>query len=195
MSPRKVTVSDNDILEATAKAVAELGPTRLTLADVARRVGLAAPTLVQRFGSKRGLLLALASMGTKSMTAEFQALQAQATSALDAIMRLLLCFPTSIDSPDVLSNHLAFLQIDLNDSDFRVHAADNARGYRHELTALIERAIERGELRPCDPDSLARSLGALAGGSMLAWAIEREGALVDWVRRDLETVLARFRPD
>ena len=37
--------------------------------------------------------------------------------------------------------------------------------------------------------------GAVTGGSMLAWAIEREGKIVDWVARDLETVLARFQPD
>ncbi len=60
--------------------------------------------------------------------------------------------------------------------------------------ALIEDAIEAGELGPCDAPRLARALGAVTGGSMLAWAIEREGVLLDWVRRDLETVLERFRP-
>jgi len=195
MSPRKVTVSDNDILEATAAAVAELGPTRLTLAEVAGRVGLAAPTLVQRFGSKRGLLLALASMGTESTASEFESLRAGASSPLNAAVRLLLCFPASIESPDVLSNHLAFLQIDLNDGEFRGHAANHSRSFRTALRGLLEEAIANGELREADSDRLARALSATAGGSMLAWAIEREGALVDWVRGDLETVLARFRPD
>src|SRR5215831_8245675 len=61
MSPRPRTVSDDQIFAATARAVTRLGPTRLTLADVADEVGLSAAALVQRFGSKRGLLLAFVS--------------------------------------------------------------------------------------------------------------------------------------
>ena len=51
-------VSDDVILDATRQVLAELGPVKLTLAAVGARVGLAAPTLVQRFDSVRGLLLA-----------------------------------------------------------------------------------------------------------------------------------------
>ena len=60
MCPRPRAASDADILDATARAMARLGPARLTLADVAREAGLSPATLVQRFGSKRGLLLAVA---------------------------------------------------------------------------------------------------------------------------------------
>ncbi|MCA1563440.1 MAG: TetR/AcrR family transcriptional regulator, partial [Acidobacteria bacterium] len=42
---------------AAIQVMARLGPVRLTLADVAREIGLSPATLVQRFGSKRGLLL------------------------------------------------------------------------------------------------------------------------------------------
>jgi len=42
----------------------ELGPAKLTLARVAKAAGLSPATLVQRFGSKRALLLALAKSGT-----------------------------------------------------------------------------------------------------------------------------------
>ena len=59
MSPRPRTVSDAQILYATQRAMSRLGPTRMTLAAVAKEAGLSAATLVQRFGSKRGLMLAL----------------------------------------------------------------------------------------------------------------------------------------
>ena len=58
MSPRPRTVSDEHIFVATGLAITRLGPTRLTLADVASEVGLSAAALVQRFGSKRQLLVA-----------------------------------------------------------------------------------------------------------------------------------------
>src|SRR3954453_134130 len=54
-------VSDAVLLDAAREVLAELGPLKLTLAAVGSRVGLAAPTLMQRFGSKRGLLLASAA--------------------------------------------------------------------------------------------------------------------------------------
>ena len=50
-------ISDDTILDATRQVLAELGPAKLTLAAVGSRVGLAPSTLMQRFGSKRGLLL------------------------------------------------------------------------------------------------------------------------------------------
>ena len=59
MSPRPRTVPDEQILGAAHRAMSRLGPARWTLAEVAKEAGLSPATLVQRFGSKRGLMLAL----------------------------------------------------------------------------------------------------------------------------------------
>ena len=59
MSPRPKATTDQAILDATHRAVTRIGPMRLTLAHVAREAGVSPATLVQRFGSKRALLLAL----------------------------------------------------------------------------------------------------------------------------------------
>ena len=61
MSPRPRQASDEAILAAAFRAIARLGPAKLTLADVAAEAGLSAAALVQRFGSKRALLLATAA--------------------------------------------------------------------------------------------------------------------------------------
>ncbi|MFC7728173.1 TetR/AcrR family transcriptional regulator [Actinomadura keratinilytica] len=57
---RPRTTSDEAILQATGRALLRHGPGRLTLGGVAAEAGLSPATLVQRFGSKRGLLLAFA---------------------------------------------------------------------------------------------------------------------------------------
>ena len=49
------TVDDATIPRATAEVIGRAGLAGLTLAAVAREAGLSAATLVQRFGSKRGL--------------------------------------------------------------------------------------------------------------------------------------------
>ena len=54
--PRKI--SDERMVQAAGAVIERLGPS-FTLADVAKEAGIAAGTLVQRFGSKHGLLVAM----------------------------------------------------------------------------------------------------------------------------------------
>jgi hypothetical protein len=63
------------------------------------------------------------------------------------------------------------------------------RGYR----ALLEDAVAAGELKPSDTEALARAVEAMAGGSLIGWAIHRKGKAETWVRKDLETLLAPYR--
>jgi hypothetical protein len=46
---------------------------------------------------------------------------------------------------------------------------------------------------PCDAGRLARLVEAAAGGSLIAWAIHREGDARDFVRADVEALLAPYR--
>src|SRR5215471_15001843 len=86
MPPRPRTASDAEILQATGRAIARLGPARLTLAAVAQEVGLAPATLVQRFGSKRGLLLALAAEAVAGVEVCFAGVRKAHPSPLDALL-------------------------------------------------------------------------------------------------------------
>src|SRR5437867_3204962 len=115
---RPRTIADADILAATARAISRLGPANLTLADVAKEAGLSPATLVQRFGSKRGLLLALATGTVESVEACFQAVRAAHRSPLDALVALATEMTRHVDTPEEMANHLAFLQIDLSHPDF-----------------------------------------------------------------------------
>ena len=76
MSPRPQKVTDDEIFMATHRAMSRLGPGELTLAEIAKEAGVTAGLLVQRFGSKRDLLLTLSqkfSGGTTEMFAELRA--------------------------------------------------------------------------------------------------------------------------
>lgn len=193
MSPRPRLASDAEILEATARAVGRVGPHRLTLAEVARDAGLSAATLVQRFGSKRGLLLAFVKQAGSFLSDEFQAARASHKSPLAALMAVSLAQTRYMDSPEALSNHLAFLQMDLNDPEFRTLAANGARLTHAELRSLLDAATDAGELILCDTSSLARAIQAIFNGSIVFWAIYRRGTAEKWVRKDLETLLSPYR--
>jgi AcrR family transcriptional regulator len=188
MSPRPRATSDADILGATARVVARVGP-HLTLADVAKEAGVSPATLVQRFGSKRGLLLALAAMAPVSLPGEFARIRAAHRSPLAAVTGVADCMAAMADTPETFSNSLAFLQMDLVDADFQRHAAAHSRVMLAELTKLLDQAVAAGELRKTNTRLLARAVQAMIGGALLQWAIDREGRVVERLREDLDTVL------
>ena len=165
---------------------------RLRLADVAAEVGIAPATLVQRFGSKRKLLLALAAHAASTVGEQFGTIRAANPSPLAAIRSLADCMACFADTPEALSNGLAFLQMDLSDPDFYRHALVNARAIHREIASLLDEAAEAGELLRCDSARLARAIQSLLNGAMLNWAIHREGTVQQWMRDDLDTLLKPF---
>jgi AcrR family transcriptional regulator len=193
MSPRPRTASDDEILAAAARAIGRVGPHRLTLADVAAECGLAPATLVQRFGSRRGLLLAVAGHDAGRVGDELAALAAAYPSPLDALHAYAGRMAGMAASPGELANHLAFLQLDLTDPDFHALALRHARAVREGVHRILDAAVEAGELAPCDTGRLAGSVQAVLSGSLLTWAIFREGSAEGWVQDHLSALLDPLR--
>ena len=183
------------IVEATARMISRVGPVRLTLADVGGEVGLSPATLLQRFGSKRGLLRALVEQSVQTVNGRFASVRASSTSALEAAIAAAAEMVEHVRTPEELANNLAFFQIDLSDPDFHGLALEHSRRVRAGYEALLGEAIVAGELIPCDTAALASALQAVGTGSLLNWAIHREGPVGSWVRADLETLIAPYRPD
>jgi AcrR family transcriptional regulator len=193
MAARPRTVEDADILMALHAVVGRLGPARLTLADVAAEVGLSAAALVQRFGSKRGLLLAFARAGAETADMCFTSVRAANRSPLAALVAAATLMTQSMGTPEELANGLAFLQIDISDPDFRKYALESFDKTHAGYRALLDDAVKAGELKRCDTAKLAHAVAAVSGGSLIAWAVWQKGTAARWVKRDLETLLAPYR--
>jgi len=194
MSPRPRNASDQDILMAAFRAIARLGPARLTLADVASDAGVSPAAIVQRFGSKRALLLATAADAAGGGQYIFPGLRARHRRPVDALLGLAECVTTLMGAtPEAIANNLVFFQVDLKDDEFHRHALAASAGMRAGIKALIRDAVAAGELVRCDAGRLAAALHATMNGSILNWVVHRKGSLVASVRRDLSTVLAPYR--
>jgi AcrR family transcriptional regulator len=193
MSPRPRQASDEDILKAAFRAIARLGPARLTLADVSAEAGVSAAALVQRFGSKRALLLAAAADAASGADYVFPALRARHRSPTAALLGLGDCMTLLGTTPQALAHNLAFLRGDLADPDLHRHALASSQRMRDGIKALVRDAVRGGELVRCDAGRLAAALHATLDGSLLGWAVHREGELATWVRRDLQVVLTPYR--
>ena len=193
MSPRPRETTDEEILNATARVMQRLGPTQLTLAVVAKEAGIVPATLIQRFGSKRGLLLTLCSSAPSALPRQFADARARYKSPLKALIEMYAHCTAFAPTPEAMANGLAWLQNDLTDPDFHAITLAQFRAIRAETKKLLDEAMAARELLPCDTAELARLIQHVNGGAMLSWAIYRQGSVTNWVRRDLNAILRRYR--
>ncbi len=183
-------MSDEAIFEAVAAVVTELGPARLTLAAVAGRVGISAPALTQRFGSKRSLLLAFDEAAVTGIDDVFNRVRSSSPTALSALRAALLELTAGIDSRAAIANNLAFLYLDLTDADFGAHAATQSRLFRRAITQLLDEAIMDGDINNTDPAELADTVYTVYNGALVTWAIDGTGSLTRWLSTRLDRVIA-----
>jgi AcrR family transcriptional regulator len=193
MSPRPRETTDEEILAATGRVMQRLGPAQITLADVAREAGVVPATLIQRFKTKRELLLATCRTAPGMVPRQFAEARAKYGSPLAALIEIYADCSGFAPTPEAVANGLAYLQVDLTDADFHALTLAQMRVYLSETRRLLDEAVAGRELIPCDTEELARLLQQLNGGAMLGWAVFREGPLEAWVRRDVEALLRPYR--
>ncbi|MBW3569516.1 MAG: TetR/AcrR family transcriptional regulator [Gemmatimonadetes bacterium] len=195
MSPRPRKASDAEVFAAAHRVMQQVGPAEVTLGRIAAEAGVTAGALVQRFGSRRGLMLALMAEFSTSAAAIFAEIRAAHPSALAALRAYAERHAQMAESPQTLAHHLSWLQIDLTDPDYHQHMRVHAADTRRELRALLADGLAAGELAAdTDVDVLTRAVQAALNGSLFVWAMLREGTAADSVRADLDAVLAPYLP-
>ncbi len=195
MSPRPRTVHDDAILEAAIGVLSRIGPEKMTLADVGSAVGLSAATLVQRFGSKRELMLALLRYATGDIASRFEAAAEGQGSCLDALFAAATSRPGPIDGSVSFANRMSFYMSQLNDPEFREIAVENGQRAVAGYKRLLDSAVKGGELSIgyTDTDQLAETIYSMMMGSLVTWAVMNEGTYQAKIRRDLDLLLRPFR--
>ncbi len=179
---------------ACQRVMQRVGPSKFTLSLVATEAGLAPATIVQRFGSKRQLIRALAS-GSQGQGAAYVAeLRKRFTSPLEVVREFLLCWAEMAKTPKEMANHLAYLQMDLTDPVLLRNLVELSQENLELTAALLRESHDAGELVVNDPEGLARALNAAVTGGLLAWATFREGTAREWLARDLDALLAPLHP-
>ena len=191
MAARPRKVSDDDVFHATQRVMQRVAPGELTLAEIAREAGVTPGALVQRFGSRRDLLLEITRRFAESTSEMFEQLRGADPSPLAAIRLYAQCMAQMGESPAAFAHHLAYLQIDLTDPDFFRNLKAHARAVRAALRDLVAEAVAAGELQAgTDSDALARALELTVTGSLWSWAFHQDGTAADWMRHDIEALLA-----
>jgi AcrR family transcriptional regulator len=103
--PRPRTVSDEAILDAVLALAHRVGPARVTFASAAAETGLSAATLVQRFGTKRDLLLAADKRGIDLWVGALD--RSTAASPLERVVEGLVLAADPHATPEQMANSVA----------------------------------------------------------------------------------------
>ena len=198
MSPRPRKASDEEVYAAAFRAMNRLGPGELTLADIATEAGVTASALVQRYGSKRELLLTLSTMAAGGTADLFAGLRVAHRSPLATLFAYADCMADLGPTPAALARNLGWLLVDLTDSAFKRNVQAQTRLTEQEIRKLIEEAFKAGELRQVEGrrinyTALARVVSAQISGSLMSWAFYEEGTAASWIRRDLSVVLGPYQ--
>jgi hypothetical protein len=135
----------------------------------------------------------MATSACDSVEACFDMVRAAHRSPLAAVVAAATDITRYLDTPEEVANHLAFLQMDLSDPDFHRLMVINSRKMLEGYRRLLREAIDTGELVECDTERLARAISAICGGSLISWAVFKQGTAVAWVRTDVDTVLDPYR--
>ncbi len=193
MSPRRRKAEDADVFAALVRVMLRRGPAELTLREIAREAGLTAGALVQRFGSKRALLLAHARHAAATGDAGLTVTEPPSSSPLATLRSVAAMYAALADSPGAAVRNLAYLLNDLGDPVLRRPLLRMSRRARVWYEQLLTDAVAAGELRGVHNVSvLARLVEATLRGSFLSWALYREGTAADWLRADLAALLRPY---
>jgi AcrR family transcriptional regulator len=196
MAGRPRTISEERIMTALASVVGRVGPSRLTLADVAQEAGVSTGVLAGRYGSKRGLLLGFVRWGL-SEERFIRPMRAAFESAADPVEGLIRAVVRSAGrdmGPEEFANNLAFLHLELADDEFRALLGEHDAGVRAELVDYLRSAVASGHVAAgADTDALAAAVDSIRNGTQITWAMTRSQPLAEALRRDLSTLLEPYR--
>src|SRR5215467_11345498 len=109
MSPRRRKAEDVDVFAALVRVMLRRGPAELTLREIAAEAGVTAGALVQRFGSKRAMLIAHARHAAATGDVGVPVPRSRTASPLTALRSATALYAQLASSPRAALRNLAYL--------------------------------------------------------------------------------------
>lgn len=177
---RRKSKSDDAVLAAAERVMMQYGPVRFTLALAAEAAELSPATLMQRFGDKRGLILAVLQRSNDLFVAANS--HENGPRNMQAVLDLLCGWVVGFEGGKNFSEQMQWLAEDTRNVDFQRIAQARFRLMRAAIELkLPETVLPRQEA--------ARLIEAQWHGILVRWGIDREGDLTHSLRTQLEPLL------
>ena len=174
--PRHKGLSDEEILDLALPVIAVAGPGGFTLADVARAVGVAPATLLQRFGDKQTLITRAFARDNERFVPWLESLPDGVGANI--VIRIYSDATKLFGDTPSLADHLLWLREDISDPALN-------RLSRQRFKLFRKAIIKRLPPLPIPANRAAQLLDAQYHGAVIQWALEPKGRLADFVARSL----------
>lgn len=179
--PRKI--SDEDVVEAVAAALARDGPAALTFASASEATGLSPASLVQRYGNRDALLRAALLWMWDQLDLETAAADATQPVNAEGAIAMVMRLSSGFGAGDDPGQGLLLLREDYRDPVLRARGA----AWQRALSAALGRRLS-GD--PADHERIGRLLAAQWQGAVIWWGFSRDGSLRSYLRRELRDWLS-----
>lgn len=185
--PRPRTISDEQLLLVVLEVIQSEGPDAATFAAISKASGLSGSTLVQRFATKAGMLRAALLHAWDQLDAETARLAEVVEKTPEGAIALLTGLSQDYgDNPAAYAEGLMLLQEDFRDPVLRARGA----AWGAALTVTLAECLRERK----DAKTIARLMLSQWQGSLLWWGFSAEGAVADYVERELQLFLAALEP-
>jgi AcrR family transcriptional regulator len=181
---RSKTIPDEQVLGALFELMIKTGPDGLTFAGAAQASGLAAATLVQRYGNRERLVEAILLTAWDHLDAETKAADSEEDLSPEGAIKLLLRLMSPGTAERDATDGLLLLREDIRNPRLRERGAAWGR-------SLVEALGRRLSADRKEAERLGWEMAALWQGAHIWWAFDQTVPADLAIRQALEAWLLR----
>jgi AcrR family transcriptional regulator len=176
--PRPKTLPDHEVLAAAHRLMHAHGPDALTFARLAKACGLSASTLVQRFGSKAGLVQNTLLHAWDRLDAKTAGLAAAVPKTPGGAIEFLVALSRDYGEIEAYAEGLLVLREDLRDPALRARGA----AWKEALSGALESCFAEVSHAP---QGIGLLMASQWQGSLLWWSFDPQGDVKSFVKDSL----------
>jgi len=193
LSPRpNVTQERKDqILNAAEQVFTEKGFDDARMDDIADQTGLSKGTMYLYFKSKDDLIIAILDRLFQREFSQLEHMDENLT-AVESILKFTDMMATDMTRMlRLIPIVYQFLALAFRNKYVQYSLKQYLSRYLHIVTAMIQRGVDSGELKPVDPGEVAIAMGAIMEGTLLLWAYDRSAVDPDHhIRTSVQLLLS-----
>jgi len=161
-----------EIMEAALELFSQKGFHGTTIAEVAKRAGVGVGTIYQHFKSKEELYLSSLEERRQELLETLQALAQEEAPTRETLSKMLRAQTAFVEK------HRSFFKLYLSEQLATLEAVRERLGAKADhlygqffclYQAVVERGIERGELKPLPPSHLTRAFMGILNSFLFEW--------------------------
>lgn len=180
--PRRKQLPDTDVLDRALDVLHTAGPAGLTFAAVAGATSLAPATLVQRFGSKAGLLQRALLHAWDRLEERTTTLGATVDRTPEGAVAFVVGLSAQYGGIGRYADALLVLREDLRDPEVRRRGA----AWHRSVVAVLDSCLA-GE--PDAPPGAGAAVATYWQGTLLWWSFDPRVAVTEHVQREVSGFL------